>query len=85
VTIDSVLVDVELLSPDRLVRYLARRVRREFVERLAEAWIQCAKDAYPEQSVATVEDAGAGLAVVVAPEHPNGSRLWGVHSIREVG
>ncbi len=67
---DPVLVDVELLSPDRLVRYLARRLHREFLENLAVAWIRCAEDAYPEQSVATVEEAGAGLAVVVVASTP---------------
>lgn len=59
----SVLVDIELLTPDRLVRYLARSISLASVERLAEAWLQAAADSFPEQNVPTVEDTEAGLAV----------------------
>ncbi|MFD1826761.1 MULTISPECIES: hypothetical protein [Mumia] len=64
------LMDVELLSPDRLVRYLNRPVPRRFFEQLAEAWMSCAQDAHPEQSVATVEDVEAGLAFAVTASTP---------------
>ncbi len=63
-------MDVELLSPDRLVRYLNRPVPRRFFEQLAEAWMSCAQDAHPEQSVATVEDVEAGLAFAVTASTP---------------
>lgn len=65
VATDSVLVDIELLSPDRLVRYLGRRVRGESLQRLAHAWTRCADDADPEHSVEPVEDHGAGLRLDV--------------------
>lgn len=61
----TLLVDIEVLTPDRLVRYLARRVEIRFLEQLADAWMQCASEPYPEQSVPTVEDQRAGLAVAV--------------------
>ena len=63
---DNYMMDLELLSPDRLVRYLSRRVRREFLEHLVDSWMRCAQDAHPEQSVATVEDSTAGIAFVTA-------------------
>ena len=59
----TLLVDIEMLTPDRLVRYLARRVEIRFLEQLADAWMRCASEPYPEQSVPTVEDQPAGLAV----------------------
>ncbi len=62
---DIHLMDVEFLSPDRLVRYLARSVHRTFLEQLADSWLRCALEAHPEQSVATVEDSTAGVAFVV--------------------
>lgn len=59
------LVDIELLTPDRLVRYLGRPLSTDTIARLAETWMQAAHDERPEQSVATVQDEEAGLAVVV--------------------
>jgi hypothetical protein len=67
---DTLVVDVELLTPDRLVRYLDRRVSRLSMEQLAAAWVQAAADALPEASVPTVEDAEAGLAVLITHSTP---------------
>lgn len=58
-------VDIELLEPDRLVRYLGRSLSANTLQLLADAWMQAAQDEYPEQTVATVQDGRAGLAVVV--------------------
>jgi len=58
-------VDLELLTPARLVRYLSRDVSLTFLEQLADALVQAATDPHPEQSVGTVEDRAAGLAVLV--------------------
>jgi hypothetical protein len=67
---DIHLVDIELLTPDRLVRYLGRPLRRDTLARLAEAWMQAAHDEHPEQTVPTVQDDAAGLAVVVHQSAP---------------
>lgn len=64
------LVDIELLTPDRLVRYLGRPLSLDSLTRLAEAWLQAAQDEYPEQTVPTVKDDGAGLAVSVDQSTP---------------
>ncbi len=60
---NTLLVDIELLTTDRLVRYLARPITRTFIEQLADAWIQAAAEPMPEQAVSTVQDTEAGLAV----------------------
>lgn len=62
--------DLELLSPDRLVRYLGRNIQEQTLKLLADAWLQTARDNYPEQSVATVQDHQAGLAVSVIESSP---------------
>lgn len=62
---DLPLADIELLTPDRLVRYLARPMSRTFLTRLADSWLAAAADPRPEASVPTVEDAEAGLAVLI--------------------
>ena len=67
---DSLLVDIELLSPDRLVRYLARSVATRFFESLADAYLAAAQEAYPEQSVATVQDQQGGVAATVLGSTP---------------
>lgn len=59
------LAHIELLSPDRLVRYLARPLEARTTTALAEALIQMATEPYPEQTVPTVQDDTAGLAVLV--------------------
>ena len=64
------LVDIELLTPDRLVRYLARPLSRDALARLAETWMQAAQDEHPEQTVPTVQDDAAGIAVVVNQSTP---------------
>ena len=64
------LVDIELLTPARLVRYLGRPLSRDALARLAEAWMQAARDEHPEQTVPTVQDDAAGLAVVVNQSTP---------------
>ena len=59
----GILVDIEILSPDRLVRYLSRRLDSSIPALLAKAFMQAAIDSLPEQSVATVDDQEAGFAV----------------------
>jgi len=66
----SALMDIEILSPTRLVHHLARRVRISFVQRLADAYLQAATDSLPEQSVAAVEDRDAGLSVTFVESTP---------------
>lgn len=63
-------VDIELLSPDRLVRYLGRYLSRDTPARLAQAWMQAAQDQHPERTVATIQDDIAGLAVLVIESTP---------------
>ena len=64
------LVDVELLTPDRLVRYLARTVSHQFLSRLAATYLDAAQMLYPVHSVATVEEERAGLGVSVMGSTP---------------
>lgn len=67
---NSMPVDCEFLSPDRLVRYLARPVTVELVEKLADFFMRGASDPIPEQSVPTVEDESSGLAVLINQSAP---------------
>lgn len=62
---EGLLVDIELLSPDRLVRYLARRISPGTVRLLIDALINAAVEPHPELTVPTVQDDVAGLAVLV--------------------
>jgi hypothetical protein len=63
-------VDVELLSPDRLVRYLARTVSSQFLVNLANAYVAAAHEQHPEQSVLTVQDETGGVAVSIVESTP---------------
>jgi hypothetical protein len=63
-------VDIELLSPDRLVRYLGRQLSTRTLKSLADAFMQAAQDPFPEQSVATVQDDLAGLTVLFIESTP---------------
>ena len=67
---DSLLVDIELLTPERLVRYLARGISRDFIGDLAAALLQAAADVLPEVSVPTVEDAAGGITVRISDSTP---------------
>ena len=62
--------DVELLSPDRLVRYLGRHIRHRFVSQLASFYLAAAAEPDPERSVASVHDETAGLALSVIASTP---------------
>ena len=62
--------DIELLTPDRLVRYLARPLTRRFLGDLAHAWIQAAEDELPERAVPTVQADEAGLAIGIIESTP---------------
>ncbi|WP_281871947.1 hypothetical protein [Brachybacterium paraconglomeratum] len=62
---EGLLVDIELLSPDRLVRYLARRISSGTVRLLVDALIKAAVEPHPELTVPTVQDDVAGLAILV--------------------
>src|SRR5690606_11346533 len=59
----SMRVDLELLSPDRLVRYLSRRITPASLSELADAYLAAADKPYPEQSVPSVASQDAGLTV----------------------
>lgn len=61
----GLLVDIELLSPDRLVRYLARRLSPATVRLMIDALIQAATEPHPELTVPTVQDDAAGLAILM--------------------
>ena len=63
-------VDVELLSPDRLVRYLARPVSPAFADEVASFLLRAASDRLPEQSLGAVEDRAAGIALTVVESTP---------------
>lgn len=67
---DSHPVDIELLAPTRLVRYLGRRLARQSLLDLSAAWMQAALDVHPELTVPTVQDEGAGLAVHIIESTP---------------
>lgn len=66
----GVLVDVEFLSSDRLVRYLDRRLELGTPDLLAEALLLAASDSVPEQSIASVDDQRAGLAFTFIESTP---------------
>src|SRR3954466_7678436 len=57
------LVDIELLAPDRLVRYLGRRVGLGFLNELAAAYLAAATLDHPELTVPSVQEEDAGLLV----------------------
>ncbi|GAA3721415.1 hypothetical protein GCM10022399_42220 [Terrabacter ginsenosidimutans] len=60
---DPALVDIELLTPDRLVRYLGRRVGLKSLDELAGAYMDAASVDHPEVAVPSVQDREAGLLV----------------------
>lgn len=62
---DEVLVDVELLTPDRLVQYLSRTITTPFLEALATMYLAAAQEQHPELAVPTVQDEQGGVAVLV--------------------
>ncbi len=66
----SFLFDVELLSPDRLVRYLARRAAALFLAKLETLYLAAAVETFPEQSVASVSDEQCGVTVSVIDSTP---------------
>lgn len=57
------LVDIELLTPDRLVCYLGRRIPTSSLVRLATAYLQAATDLHPEVTVPAVEIPEGGVSV----------------------
>ena len=56
-------VDIELLTPDRLVRYLGRALSPSFIEELAEFWWQCASETHPELTTGGVDNPVGGVAL----------------------
>lgn len=62
---DDTTVDIELVAPDRLVRYLARPLTATSCILLGDAWMQAAQDPFPENTVATAQAQEAGLAVTI--------------------
>lgn len=57
--------DVGLLSPDREVRYLRRRVGPDFTAGVARLLWAAAQDAHPEQSVEHFSDPDAGFTLAI--------------------
>ena len=57
------LLDIELLTPDRLVRYLAREIEPDFLTRLADSLLSGAIEPFPEQQVPSTYSNSAGLVV----------------------
>lgn len=58
-------VDIELLSPDRLVRYLGRYLPWRFPSRLAAMFLQAAQEPHPELTVDNLHEPSAGLSIAV--------------------
>lgn len=58
-------IDIELLTPDRLVRYLHRAPEAGALQRLGEMLQEAAEATNPELEVPTFQDEESGLAVLV--------------------
>lgn len=63
-------VDIELLTPDRLVRYLHRAPETGALLRLGEMLQEIAEADLPELEVPTSQDEASGLAVLVLDSDP---------------
>lgn len=61
---DVVEVDIELLTPDRLVRYLHRVPEEGALQRLGETLQEFAEADHPELEVPTFQDEASGLVVL---------------------
>lgn len=59
----TLLVDVEILTPDRFVSYLGRKVRPSSLRRLADSYMRAAAERVPEVSVPSIEIPEAGVVV----------------------
>ena len=62
--------DLELVTPDRLVRYLRRPVATDFITELAKTWWDTAAEQNPEQNIATFSDYRSGLTMAVLESTP---------------
>lgn len=58
-------VDIELLSPDRIVRYLNRTFAPSSIAILRDFWMKAAKDTHPELTVPSVEENEARLSISI--------------------
>ena len=67
---DAVGVDIELLTPDRLVRYLHRVPKGGALLRLGEMLQEIAEADHPELEAPTFQDEESGLAVLVLDSDP---------------
>ncbi|MGC5626962.1 hypothetical protein ACPYO6_01770 [Georgenia sp. Z1344] len=67
---DSLLVDVELVSPDRFVRYLGRRIDTTFLLELADMYLSAAEVENPEELDHNVGDEDCRLVVEVEDSSP---------------
>ncbi|MEE1651406.1 hypothetical protein V1260_11500 [Brachybacterium sp. J144] len=63
-------VDIELLTPDRLVRYLHRAPEEGALSRLGDMLQDAAKADLPEVEVPSFQDEESGLAVLVLDSDP---------------
>lgn len=58
-------VDIELLSPDRMVRYLGRTLASNSIAVLRNFWMKAAEEARPELTVPTFQDDEAQFSISV--------------------
>ncbi|MDT9591608.1 hypothetical protein RDV89_00920 [Nocardioides zeae] len=63
-------LDVEMLSPERLVRFLARPTTPDFIRELEVFCIEAAAAHHPEQSVSGVSDNAAGITIDITGSSP---------------
>lgn len=62
---EQVAVDIELLSPDRMVRYLGRTLAPNSIAALQNFWMKAAEEARPELTVPTFQDDEAQFSISV--------------------
>lgn len=62
---EQIAVDIELLSPDRMVRYLGRTLAPDSIAGLRNFWMKAAEEARPELTVPTFQDDEAQFSISV--------------------
>lgn len=62
---EQVAVDIELLSPDRMVRYLGRTLAPNSIVGLRNFWMKAAEEARPELTVPTFQDDEAQFSISI--------------------
>lgn len=67
---EGVEIDIELLTPDRLVRYLNRAPEDGALQRLGDFLMQAAEAGHPELAAPSYQDAESGLSVRMIDSGP---------------